>query len=90
VAIDDATRSPNFCNCGKYLAVVETVDAMWLECPTFSQPTRLPAALASGLRSILHDRRFVVEIPEAIRRPTAAGTTKAGRTTTPRVSSARA
>ena len=74
VAIDDATRTPPFCICGKYLAVVEAADAMWLECPVFSQPTRLPAALASGLRSTLHDRRFVVEIPEALRTPAAETT----------------
>jgi hypothetical protein len=82
VAIDDATRTHNFCTCGKYLAVVETPDAMWLECPVLSQPTRLPAAIASVLRSTLHDRRFVVEIPEALRRPAAAGAATAVPATT--------
>lgn len=69
VAIEDATRTPNFCNCGKYLAVVQSDDAMWLECPTFTQPSRLPAVIAAFVRSTLHDRQFVVEIPEALRTP---------------------
>ncbi len=89
VAIDDATRTPNFCNCGKYLAVVQAEDAMWLECPTYTQPSRLPDSLAKAVRTFLHDRRFVVEIPEALRTPVAASTTKA-RPAMPKVSAARA
>lgn len=90
VAIDDATRTPRFCNCGKYLAVVETHDAMWLECPTYTAPTRLPAAVASLVRSLLHDREFVVEIPEPLRRPVAPAGTAATKRAATRVSAARA
>jgi hypothetical protein len=89
VAIDDATRTPNFCNCGKYLAVVEGDDAMWLECPVFAQPFRLPASLARAVRMILHDRVFVIEVPEALRRPVTASTARASRTSD-QVSAARA
>lgn len=89
VAVDDATRTPNFCNCGKYLAVVEGDEAMWLECPTYAQPSRLPASLAKAVRMTLHDRRFVVEIPEALRQPVTASTAKASRTPA-QVSAARA
>ena len=89
VAVDDATRTLNFCNCGKYMAVVEADDAMWLECPAYNQPSRLPSSLAKVVRSVFHDRLFVIEIPEALRRPAAATTARASRTTT-RVYAARA
>lgn len=72
VAVEDATRNPRFCTCGNYLAVVETDDAMWLECPTYAQPSRLPAKVASLLRSVIHDRVFIVAIPENLRRPATA------------------
>ena len=90
VAIEDATRTPNICNCGKYLAVVESTDAMWLECPTFKQPTRLPAAVASAVRSFLHDRTFVVEIPEALRTPASPEAVATTRHATSQVTGARA
>jgi hypothetical protein len=89
VAVDDATRTPTFCNCGKYLAVVEADDAMWLECPVYAEPSRLPASITKAMRTILHDRRFVVEIPEALRRPAPAATARSSRTAT-QVSAARA
>lgn len=90
VAIEDATRTPRFCTCGKYLAVVQTHDAMWLECPTYTAPTRLPAAVASLVRSVIHDREFVVEIPEALRTPAAPVKAAVGKRSTPQVSAARA
>jgi hypothetical protein len=90
VAIDDATRRPRFCNCGSYLAVVTTQDALWLECPAYTAPTRLPAAVASVIRSILHDREFVVEIPEALRTPVAPAKADAAKRVATQVSAARA
>jgi hypothetical protein len=90
VAIDDATRTPRFCNCGRYLAVVEADDAMWLECPTYAQPSRLPAVVASFVRTTLHDRQFVVEIPEALRAPVKPATASTPKRVTSRVSTARA
>jgi hypothetical protein len=90
VAIEDATRSPNFCNCGKHMAVVQTFDAMWLECPTFTQPSRLPAKVSSVLRSVLHDRQFVIEIPEELRTPVAPVTAPAAKRASTQVTAARA
>jgi len=90
VAIEDATRTPNVCNCGNYLAVVESADAMWLECPTFTKPSRLPATVAATLRSINHDRQFVVEIPEALRAPVSPKAVATKRRATNQVTAARA
>ena len=63
---------------------------MWLECPTYVQPTRLPAVVASFVRSILHDRQFVVEIPEALRAPVRPAKAATPKRVTSRVSAARA
>jgi len=65
VAIDAALRSPAFCGCGDSLTIAVHDDAAWLECASFAKPSRLP----SVLREMLHDRRFVVEIPRPAARP---------------------
>ena len=37
---------------------------MWLECPTFAAPSRLPANVAHFLRDLTHERRRLVDLPE--------------------------
>jgi len=63
VAIDAALRSPSFCGCGNHLTITVHDDAAWLQCASLAAPSRLPASVASFVRSMLHDRRFVVDIP---------------------------
>jgi hypothetical protein len=65
VAIDAALRSPSFCGCGDTMTITVRDDAVWLECAALSAPSRLPAPVASFVRSMLHDHRFVVDIPGA-------------------------
>jgi hypothetical protein len=90
VAVEDATRTPNFCTCGRYMAVVQGGDAMWLECPAFAEPTRLPPRMAAAVRAVLHDRRFVVRIPEELRDAHLAGPAADRRHAPAQVSGARA
>ena len=63
VAIEAALRSPAFCACGETLDLSAHDDVLWLECRTFSRPSRLPAAVAAFLREGFHDRRFVSDLP---------------------------
>lgn len=63
VAVDAALRSPSFCTCGDNLTITVRDDVVWLECASFAQPSRLPGAVSRFVRSLLHDRRFVIEIP---------------------------
>ena len=65
VAIDAALRSPAFCACGNNLTIAIHDNSAWLECASLAEPTRLPAPLANLVRSMLHDRRFVIEVPPA-------------------------
>jgi hypothetical protein len=65
VAIDAANSSRSVCYCGKSLDLAAQDGALWLACPAFTAPTRLPAALSSFLRAFAHDRTFVVELPES-------------------------
>ena len=62
VAIDAAFQAPSFCTCGKTLDIGVHDGAAWLECPTYASSTRLPAPVASMVRGMLHDRRFVIRI----------------------------
>ena len=62
-AIDAALRSPAFCACGTNLTIAVHGDAVWLECAAFAAPTRWPVAIGAILRDLLHDRRFVVDLP---------------------------
>jgi hypothetical protein len=78
VAIDAALRSPAFCGCGNNLTIAVHSDGAWLECATFASPTRLPARIAPFVRSLLHDRRFVVDVP-AVATGQAASSTPAAR-----------
>lgn len=64
VAVDAALRSPSFCPCGESLTIGQHDGALWLECPARTRPSRLPAPIAAVVRDILHDRRFVIEVPE--------------------------
>ncbi len=66
VAIDAALRSPAFCACGNNLTIALHDDAAWLECASLSEPTRLPAPLAKVVRTMLHDRRYVIEVPPMV------------------------
>ncbi len=63
VAIDAALRSPAFCACGNNLTIAIRDDAAWLECASLAGPTRLPAPVARVVRTMLHDRKFVIEVP---------------------------
>jgi hypothetical protein len=64
-AIDEAVGSKALCACGKEFHLTERGDMLWLECPTFAGPTRLPASAASFLRELVHDRRPVAALPSA-------------------------
>lgn len=67
-AIDAAQGRISFCPCGEPLTIGVHDGAAWLECPRFAQPTRLPSRLAflvAFAREVLHDRRFVVDVPAA-------------------------
>ena len=59
-AIDDAVRNPSWCACGEPLALVVREDDLWLSCPVFDEPSRLPQVLREPVRRLLHDRTFVV------------------------------
>ncbi len=61
VAIDAALRSPAFCACGNNLTVTVHDGAAWLTCASLSNPSRLPSFIREGL----HDRRWVVDLPQA-------------------------
>jgi hypothetical protein len=65
VAIESAFRSPAFCGCGNSLTIAVHEDAAWLECRSLTQPSRLPAIV----RLMLHDRRFVIEVPPVVAGP---------------------
>ena len=66
VAINAALRSPAHCDCGSSMTIQVRDSAVWLECPTFAKPSRLPVRVAPMVRSILHRRRFVVDLPDAL------------------------
>ncbi len=63
-AIDAALRFPAYCACGKDLTIATHDGAAWLECVAFATPGRAPVAITAILRDLLHDRRFVVDVPE--------------------------
>ena len=63
VAVDAALRSPSFCTCGDNLTIAVRDDVVWLECASFAQSSRLPGAVSQFVRSLLHDRRFVIDLP---------------------------
>ena len=65
VAIEAALRSPAFCGCGDSLTIAVHHGAAWLECASLAKPSRLPSAI----REMLHDRSFVVDVPEPAARP---------------------
>ncbi len=64
-AIDAALRLPSFCACGNSLSIAVHDDAAWLECATFAAPSRLPAGVSQLVRGLVHDRRFVIDVPAA-------------------------
>jgi hypothetical protein len=64
VAVEAALSRPAFCSCGTQLSLNTHDGAVWLECPTFAAPSRLPANVIDFLREIAHDRRHVVAVPE--------------------------
>lgn len=64
-AIDDAVGASAICSCGKELRAVERDRTVWLECPTFAMPSRLPARLATLLLDAAHDRRPVGTLPSS-------------------------
>jgi len=64
-AIDAALRSPTFCACGNNMTIGVHDDAAWLECATFSYPSRLPTRISQFVRRFMHDHRFIVSVPAA-------------------------
>ena len=64
VAVDSALRQPAFCSCGTQLSLNTHDDALWLECPTFDAPSRLPDGVVHVYRELAHDRRHVIDLPE--------------------------
>ena len=72
IAVEDALRRSVFCTCGKPQHLDTHDGAIWLECTAFEQPSRLPKALALFVREIGHDRRLVIDLPEADDTPLAA------------------
>jgi len=67
-AIESALDGPSYCHCGAPSTVAVHDGAAWLECPVFGSPSRLPTRLAALTRELLHDRRFIVEVGEALPR----------------------
>jgi hypothetical protein len=63
ITIDDTIGASSLCPCGKELRVVERGRTVWLECPAFAIPSRLPARVAAFLLESAHDRRPVAELP---------------------------
>ena len=56
--IEDAMRDEPYCDCGAPMTVEADGDSLWLECPTFTEPsTGRLAWLRSGIRVALHERR---------------------------------
>lgn len=62
-AIDDALDGSNTCFCGNELLIALHEDTLYLECPVFESPTRLPAAIALFFREATHARRVVAALP---------------------------
>ena len=62
-AIDEALGASTLCACGKEFHLTERAEMLWLECPTFSGSTRLPARLTTFVREMTHDRRVVAALP---------------------------
>jgi hypothetical protein len=71
VAVESALRSRASCFCGRDLDLVSRDEALWLACPVFDQPSRLPAPVASLIRELLHERSVVIRVPASV----AAGAT---------------
>jgi len=62
-AIDEAAGGAALCNCGMEFHLSERDEVLWLECPTFSGSSRLPARFATFVRLMTHDRRAVAALP---------------------------
>ncbi len=65
IAIDDALGASSLCSCGKELRPVERDRTVWLECPAFTMPSRLPARVAAFFLESAHDRRPVAALPSS-------------------------
>lgn len=80
VAIDAALRAPAECTCGNSLEVIARDTSIWLECPTFQEPSWLPAQVAGFLRDLVHVRRLVIEAPATLAPMPAEGCLPVGST----------
>lgn len=58
--VEDALRDAPWCSCGSQLTVEVEDDTMWLECPSFMEPTsgRL-GWLRDGIRGALHEKQVI-------------------------------
>ncbi len=58
--IEDALRNDPYCTCGSLMTVDAQDDILWLECPSFMQPsTGRLAWLRGGIRTALHEREVI-------------------------------
>ena len=58
--IEDAMRDARYCACGELMTVQADGDTLWLECPSFIQPsTGRLAWLRDGMREYLHQRDVI-------------------------------
>lgn len=58
--IEDAMRNDPYCACGSLMTVDAQDDTLWLECPSFTQPsTGRLGWLWGGIRSALHEREVI-------------------------------
>jgi len=58
--VEDALRDSPYCACGAMMTIDVDGATMWLECPTFMEPSvgRL-AWLRGGIRTALHEKQVV-------------------------------
>ena len=58
--VEDALRDATWCACGAQMTVEVEGGTLWLECPTFREPSsgRL-AWLRDGIRMTLHQKQVV-------------------------------
>lgn len=70
IAIDRALGDTATCRCNRELFPIERAGSLYLECPTFSAGSWLPARVAAFLDGAFHDQYVVDRLPAApVRKP---------------------
>ncbi|MEI7745706.1 MAG: hypothetical protein WCK58_18370 [Chloroflexota bacterium] len=72
IAIDEALGAPATCQCNRELFPAERDGALYLECPSFSETSWLPARIAFFLDGAFHDQYLVDRLPAASAHATVA------------------